>query len=235
MPGHNNSLSVALTHSGLSTPRNTKFTQAQNAALLQSAQPNSYCCLCCTHKHHGQLRKLSVVSLGCHLRAGAWSLEPLWDTNERARSTVSQERDPCHQLADPQEGRQSLLWVCGKGRGDEGTRGPACVKDTCTHTGTLFHRLVCTSTYPQALPPGTQTYRRVSGNMYGVCAYLHVLSCTHMHNCFTHMPPANAHTQGLTWAFVPSSYVLDTFIDPNPHSHMTGTLVDTNVCSYAHV
>ena len=46
VPGHNNSLSVALTRSGLSTPRNTKFTQAQNAALLQCAQPNSYCCVC---------------------------------------------------------------------------------------------------------------------------------------------------------------------------------------------
>lgn len=32
VPGHNDSLSVALTRSGLSTPRNTKFTQAQNAA-----------------------------------------------------------------------------------------------------------------------------------------------------------------------------------------------------------
>lgn len=170
------------------------------------------------------------MSLGCHLRAGARSLEPLWDTNERGRSVVSQERDPCHQLADPQESRQSLLWVCGKGRGDGGTRGPAYVKDTCTHTGTLFHRLVCTITYPQALPPGTQTYRHVRGNMYG-CAH----TCTHMHNCFTHMLPANAHTHGLTWAFVPSLHVLDTFIDLNPHSHMTGTLVDTNVCSYAHV
>lgn len=46
MPGHNNSLLVALTCSGLSTPRNTKFTQAQNVALLQLAPPNSYCCVC---------------------------------------------------------------------------------------------------------------------------------------------------------------------------------------------
>ena len=147
----------------------------------------------------------------------------------------------------PRRGTLAISWqipkkagkvCCGfAGRGEEmrGTRGPACVKDTCTHTGILFHRLACTSTYPQALPPGTQTYRHVRGNIYGVCTYLRVLTCTHMHNCFTHMPPANAHTYGLTWAFVPSSHVLDTFIDPNPHSHMTGTLVDTNVCSYAHV
>lgn len=46
VPGHNNSLSVALTHSGLSTPSNTQFTQAQNVALLQLAQPNSYCFVC---------------------------------------------------------------------------------------------------------------------------------------------------------------------------------------------
>ena len=44
------------------------------------------------------------------------------------------------------------------------------------------------------------------------------------------MPPANAHTHGLTWAFVPNLHVLDTFIGLNPHSHVTGTLVDT----YAH-
>lgn len=46
MPGHNNSFSVALTRSGLSILRNTKFTQAQNVALPQLPQPNSYCCVC---------------------------------------------------------------------------------------------------------------------------------------------------------------------------------------------
>lgn len=46
VPGHNNSLSVALTLSSLPTHRNTKFTQAQNVALLQIAQPNSYYCVC---------------------------------------------------------------------------------------------------------------------------------------------------------------------------------------------
>lgn len=37
VPGHNNSLSVALTHSGLSTPRDATFTQAQNVSLPQLA------------------------------------------------------------------------------------------------------------------------------------------------------------------------------------------------------
>lgn len=46
VPGHNNSLSVVLTLPSLPTPRNTKFTQAQNVALLQIAQPNSYHCVC---------------------------------------------------------------------------------------------------------------------------------------------------------------------------------------------
>lgn len=46
MPGHNNSLSVSLTRSGLSVLRNTKFTQAQNVALLQLPQSNSYCSVC---------------------------------------------------------------------------------------------------------------------------------------------------------------------------------------------
>ena len=31
---------------------------------------------------------------GGSLEPGAWSLEPLWDTNEQGRSVVSQERDP---------------------------------------------------------------------------------------------------------------------------------------------
>ena len=42
VPGHNDSLSVALTRSGLSTPRNTKFTQAQNAAPLQRVRSEEH-------------------------------------------------------------------------------------------------------------------------------------------------------------------------------------------------
>lgn len=119
----------------------------------------------------------------------------------------------------PRRGTPAISWqipkkagkVCCEFAGREEEMGvegpPVCVKDMCTHTGTLFHRLACTSTYPQALPPGTQTYRHVGEICMGcahTCRYSHAqLLHSHATSKCTH---SWAH-RGICTKFACSGYI----------------------------
>lgn len=100
VPGHNHSLSAALTHAGLSAPRNTKFTQAQNAAL---PQPHRLIATVVLALHPQAPRAMEKV-VGCSrgLPFTGWSLEPSDETQmSRGQECCFPGEVPCHSPADP--------------------------------------------------------------------------------------------------------------------------------------
>lgn len=70
VPGHNDRLLVALSHFGLSTPRNTKFTQAQNVALIR---PCSLIVFALCPQASRAIKKVVHCNRGLPFTVGAWS------------------------------------------------------------------------------------------------------------------------------------------------------------------
>lgn len=73
VPGHNDSLSVALTHFGLSTPRNTKFTQAHNVAVLRPCSLIATIVFALCPQASRAIKKVVHCDRGLPFTVGAWS------------------------------------------------------------------------------------------------------------------------------------------------------------------
>lgn len=128
VPGRNNSSSATLTHSGFLAPKNSKFTQAQNAALLRPLSVIATVEFAQCPQASRAIKKVVRCDCGLPFTVGAWRLSrPISPSEEtqmnRGRDVVSWEGTPAISWQIPKAGRQRLLWALGKGGGDEGRPG----------------------------------------------------------------------------------------------------------------
>jgi hypothetical protein len=128
VPGHNNSSSGTLTHSGLLAPKNTKFTQAQNAALLRPRSIIATVEFAQYPQASRAIKKVIHCDCGLPFTVGAWRLSrPISPSEEtqmnRGWDVVSWEGTPAISWQIPKGGRQRLLWALGKGGGNGGRPG----------------------------------------------------------------------------------------------------------------
>lgn len=123
VPGHNNSLSVAPTRFGLSAPRNTQFTQAQNATFLSSRCLVATAVFALCPQASRAIKKVVRCNRGLPFKG--WSLEPSDETQMSRGGVLFPRRGtPAISWQIPKGGEQKLLQAHGKEGGDGAGTGP---------------------------------------------------------------------------------------------------------------